>query len=99
MQERLVLPPEIVNVEGWVIFLGGPIQGAPIWQPEAADKIHKLNSEICVASTRQDYGEGEFVYEKQVDWETHFLRRAAGHGAVMFWLAKQTQETEPPHTS
>ena len=34
-----------------------------------------------------------FVYEKQVDWETHFRRRAASLGAHLFWLAKQTEDT------
>ena len=92
--ERLVLqPPEIVDVEGRVVFLAGPIQGAPDWQAEAAGIIHKLDDTIVVASPRKDYAPGSFVYEKQVDWETHFLNRAAKNGAVMFWLAKMAEET------
>jgi hypothetical protein len=91
-QELYIQPPDITEVAGPVIFLAGPIQGAPLWQPEAAGMVYQ-DSDIVVASPRKDYPEGTFVYEKQVDWETHFLRRAAIYGAVMFWLARQTEET------
>lgn len=94
MPERLLLrPPEIVDADGPVVFLAGPIQGAPDWQTEAAFAIHNLDSSIVVASPRRDYPEGTFVYEKQVDWETHFLRQAGKMGVVGFWLAAQTVET------
>ncbi|MGH7234665.1 MAG: hypothetical protein ACREF7_04450 [Candidatus Saccharimonadales bacterium] len=91
-QELYIQPAEIVEVDGPVIFLAGPIQGAPLWQPEAAALIH-AQTEIIVASPQKDYPEGTFVYENQVDWETHFLRRAAKCGVIMFWLAAQTEET------
>lgn len=94
MAERLLLqPPEIVETDGPVIFLAGPIQGAPDWQSEAASAIHDIDPSIVVASPRRDYPEGTFVYEKQVDWETHFLRAAGRIGVVGFWLATQTVET------
>ncbi len=94
MSERLVLtPPEIVDVDENVIFVAGPIQGAPDWQSEAIKIIHGIDSSIIVASPRKDYEPGTFVYEKQVDWETHFLRQAGKSGVVAFWLATQTIET------
>src|SRR5690349_2330032 len=93
MTERLILqPPEVVNTEGPVIFLAGPIQGAPDWQTEAATIIHDMDSSIVIASPRRDYPEGTFVYEKQVDWETNFLRTAGRIGVVSFWLAAQVEE-------
>lgn len=94
MAERLLLQPsEIVETDGPVIFLGGPIQGAPDWQAEAASTIHNLDPSIVIASPRRDYPEGTFEYEKQVDWETHFLREAGRTGVVAFWLAAQIEET------
>lgn len=94
MAERLLLqPPEIVETNGPVAFLAGPIQGAPDWQSEATARIHELDPSIVVASPRKDYPEGTFVYEKQVDWETHFLRVAGKLGVIAFWLARQTIET------
>jgi len=94
MTERILLqPPEIVETHGPVIFLAGPIQGAPDWQTEAATTIHKIDPTVVIASPRRDYPEGTFVYEKQVDWETHFLRRTGRIGVIGFWLAAQTEET------
>jgi hypothetical protein len=52
-----------------------------------------LDPAIVVASPRRDYPEGTFEYEKQVDWETHFLRRAGKLGVIGFWLAAQVTET------
>lgn len=92
-KRRLIQPPEIVDNEGPVIFLAGPIQGAPLWQTEAASMIHDIDSTITVASPRKEYEEGSFVYERQVDWETHFLRKAGRNGVVAFWLAAQVEET------
>ena len=92
-RRHFLQPPEIVATEGPVIFLAGPIQGGPDWQSEAATIIHDIDPEITVASPRKNYPEGEFVYERQVDWETHFLRTAGRTGVIAFWLAAQIEET------
>lgn len=96
MTERIFLqPPEITETSAPVIFLAGPVQGAPDWQPEAANIIHDLDSKLIVASPRRDYEAAgiPFQYEKQVDWETHFLRTAGRAGVIAFWLATQVEET------
>jgi hypothetical protein len=94
MNERILLqPPEIVKTTNPVIFLAGPIQGAPGWQSEAISFIHDLDPSLVVASPKRDYLEGTFLYERQVDWETHFLRTAGRTGVVAFWLAAQIKET------
>lgn len=94
MSERILLqPPEIIKTDKPVIFLAGPIQGAPDWQSEAANLIHDIDPTLIVASPRKDYPEGTFVYERQVDWETHFLRTAGRTGVVAFWLVAQVEET------
>ena len=92
MSEYYIQPPELVEVVGPVIFLNGPIQGAPMWQPEAA-KLILARQQIAIASPRKDYSNETFVYEKQVDWETHFRQRAAKLGVHLFWLAKQVEDT------
>jgi hypothetical protein len=95
MGKHFIQPPEIANVnaDSNVVFLAGPIQGASRWQYKAASIILDLDKNIVVASPRKDYAKGEFVYEDQVDWETHFLNRAAKLGAVVFWLALQEKPT------
>jgi hypothetical protein len=46
---------------------------------------------LHLACPRRTYLPGEFVYEAQVDWETHYLRRAAQDGAILFWLAREAE--------
>jgi hypothetical protein len=94
MPEKLVVkPPAIYKETGKVLFLGGPIQGAPDWQADAIKIIHSQDSGLIIASPRKNYPEGTFIYENQVDWESSYLKRAAKHGGIMFWLANQTEET------
>ena len=93
MSEIVLRPPDIIDVDSPVIFLAGPIQGAANWQSQAIEIIHNLDNGIVVASPRKDYAEGTFVYEKQVDWETHYLNTAAKLGAIVFWLASQATVT------
>ncbi|MCB1157133.1 MAG: hypothetical protein H7A25_14915 [Leptospiraceae bacterium] len=88
-KNNVIYPPNFIEIEGSVIFLAGPIQSATVWQEEAAQFLYKLKPEVYIANPRRDYPEGEFVYEKQVDWETHFLRRAEKKGVILFWLAKE----------
>jgi len=91
---RVLLPPQILAVEGKVLFLGGPIQGALPWQDDAINIIHSLDNSVIIANPRRKYLDGEFVFEDQVDWETHYLREAGYHGVIMFWLARQHEFIE-----
>ncbi len=82
----LLLPPEYKDIRGPLIFLAGPIQGALDWHECAIDCLHTLNSSINIASPRRTYLDEQFVYEAQVDWETHHLRKSS---LILFWLAKE----------
>lgn len=88
---EILLPPEIIEVEGKVIFLAGPIQGAPMWQDRAIRYIQEFDKIIHIASPRRDYIDTQFVYNAQVDWETYYLNRAARDGTILFWLAKEDE--------
>jgi hypothetical protein len=85
----LIVPPDYPEVAGPLVFLAGPIQGAPNWQAEAIRRLGGLDPAIHVANPRRDYLPGEFVYDQQVDWETHHLRRAGAAGVILFWLADE----------
>lgn len=91
MNSRLILPPNIVELKGPLIFLAGPIQGAANWQGEAVDILHRLEPKVFVASPRKDCLDDTFVYAAQVDWETRYLNQAARQGAILFWLARETE--------
>lgn len=90
MQKQIILPPERIDVQNTpVVFLAGPIQGAPEWQTQAIEILQRLAPELYIASPRKHYLDGEFVYADQVDWETYYLNQAAKNGVVLFWLAKE----------
>lgn len=94
MHNALYLPPTYIPEtaqDAPVIFLAGPIQGTTDWQSEATKLIHTSRPDIVVASPRRAYLPGEFDYVKQVNWETFHLRRAAKYGAILFWLARETE--------
>lgn len=83
----VLYPPTITPVEGPLVFLAGPIQGAPDWQADAIRWFAENAPTISVASPRRIDRTAAFDYAAQVDWETHHLRRAAERGVILFWLA------------
>jgi len=93
---KIIFPPKYEKVEGPLIFIAGPIQGAMNWQKLAIDIIRSMDSEINIACPRRALDrerDKKFVYEEQVDWETHYLKAAGANGAVMFWQAKEFKHT------
>ncbi len=92
MSERnIFVPPEYISSVQKVIFLAGPIQGAPDWQSDAIDILTTFKPDIYIASPRRKITEG-FNYNEQVDWETENLRKAGKNGVIMFWLAKEQDQ-------
>jgi hypothetical protein len=84
-----LVPPAVVAVEGPLLFLAGPIQGAPDWQARAIAWFLAHAPGVVIASPRRAYLPGEFDYQAQVDWETHYLRRAGQCGVILFWLESE----------
>lgn len=94
MTGQLILPPDYLDIEGPLVFLAGPIQGAPRWQDSAIRIIRLEDEGLHIANPRRGaFLDSDFVYNEQVDWETHYLRRAAEDGAILFWLAKEAEHS------
>ncbi|WMX14015.1 MULTISPECIES: nucleoside 2-deoxyribosyltransferase domain-containing protein [unclassified Aureispira] len=93
MHHNTIFPPHYPKIDTQVpvIFLAGPIQGAPAWHSEAIDYLQRQASNTFVASPKKAYLDKDFVYEQQVDWESYFLKRAATCGCILFWLAKEKE--------
>jgi hypothetical protein len=92
MKEGLIiLPPEYRETSTPIIFLAGPIQGAPDWQAEAMEIIHRINPCAVIASPRRIVKPVDFNFDVQVDWESHFLNEAGKKGVILFWLAKEKE--------
>lgn len=82
----VLLPPVVVPVDGPLVFLAGPINGAPDWQADAIRWFAEHAPALSVASPRRQNKDAAFDFAAQVDWETHYLRRAADRGVILFWL-------------
>lgn len=84
----IVRPPDHppLSLAEPVVFLAGPIQGAPNWQ-HAAERL--LGDRVHVANPRAEGFGQTHGFDAQVDWESHWLRRAAHRGCVLFWLAAE----------
>lgn len=87
----ILTAPDYQSIEGTLVFLAGPIQGAEDWQRTAIELISKQNPDINIASPRGDYSNRAFDYNTQVDWETHYLNQASKTGGILFWLAKEKE--------
>jgi hypothetical protein len=85
----IIIPPEYPGVNGPLVFLAGPIQGATDWQDDGISYFTAHAPGLSIASPRRSYLPGTFDYAAQVDWETHHLRRAAVKGVIVFWLAAE----------
>lgn len=74
-----------------LVFLAGPIQGAPDWQSEFAAHILERHEDVVVATPRVPDGidRDSFDFNEQVDWEDHHLLRAANLGGIAFYFAAQ----------
>ena len=87
----VILAPDYQKFENPLVFLAGPIPGAEDWQGKAISLILAGDPSLDIASPRGDYSQREFVYDEQVDWETHYLNEAAGTGGILFWLANEKE--------
>ncbi len=89
MLRQIVTPPESRALEGPLVFLGGPIEGAADWQSAAANRLALLAPSVHVANPRRELGPGEELSREQMDWESSYLTRAAADGVILFWLAAE----------
>lgn len=91
----LFTPPHDFDGDGPLIFLAGPIQGAPDWQTEAIRHLEKFAPGVAIASprrlttTRGDFDDA--MYHEQVTWEHRHLEMAAKDGVILFWLAAEAE--------
>jgi len=104
MTGKVLLPPHYETLESPLIFLGGPIKGAPYWHNEAIQIIQRNANEINVASPSRrvdkkylDANPTHFKHSsnqeewEQVDWESFYLNQASKNGTILFWLPLEEQ--------
>ena len=85
-------PPKVAHMgqRDKVIFLAGPIQGAPDWQAEAVHIFKNSSSKqeaLHICNPRRSELPENFDYQQQVAWEKAYLMRSAQLGTIAFWFA------------
>ncbi|MGV9002118.1 MAG: hypothetical protein ACOH18_04165 [Candidatus Saccharimonadaceae bacterium] len=102
MSERFFQSPDIIDIpdDMPLVFLEGPVQGAPDWQTPFANSLLEAVAGIAVASPRatsahqvaftsKDPETKIRASEKQVAYEFIARRRTLQYGAVVLWYAAQ----------
>ena len=79
---ELITPisPERDYANKKIVFLAGPIKGAPDWQAQAIKDLADLD--VYVANPRRE-NVVNFNLDLQVNWESRFLAAA---DVIMFWI-------------
>lgn len=98
MVKQILYPKDIIKPNYPVLFLAGPILGAPRWQAEAlqylADKDLPITAAVpirYVPEGLERFGYPNITSERQRNWERHYLDLAYGAGAVVFWMPGQIE--------
>ena len=94
---NLYTPPDYCNSTNSLIFLAGPIQGAPRWQNEVIKFF--ANYPINIASPRYIGKNEEMIgdwtpnitFQQQIDWELYHLNLAGEKGVILFWLSNESK--------
>ena len=98
----LIIPNvHVGNVYAPLIFLLGPIRGAPNWQDDAVEYILSRKPTLVVASPRRGTGDKIPKYNpingnnnhfpRQRAWERYYLEIARKKGCGMFWLPGESE--------
>lgn len=89
--------PEEIRFDAPVVFLAGPVQGAPDWQARFAQKILQAHSNVLVVSPRPKRKIGiNFDADQQVAWEFAHRSRARDFGVTAIWFAAQDFSIQYP---
>ena len=79
-----------------LIFLAGPIGGAPKWHDEAVEILNDLEPDILIASPRWEISDkikklvipdsSKESFPRARLFERYYLEKSQKNGAMMFWL-------------
>ena len=97
----IIIPKTYVeNIKVPLIFLAGPIIGAPNWQDEAIDILLSQAHELVIASPRRGirdkiatyviFGNQDY-FPRQRAWERYYFDIASKKGSILFWLPGEVE--------
>lgn len=88
MVGKIIQAPDFIEVDGPMIFLGGPIRGTYRWHDDAIAYIHQIDPEIHIATPCSYPFHGN--HGLQNDWVVRNQERAAEEGSLLFWMSRET---------
>lgn len=101
MTNKLIIPKTYIQkIDVPLIFLAGPIRGAPNWQDNAVTILLEKEKNLMIASPRRGIREAiaqyvvngdDAYFPRQRAWERHYLDLAAKTGAILFWLPGEVE--------
>lgn len=94
---KILRPPEYIDIlpTDIVIFLAGPIQGSSNWHDKIINKIKSIDIDknVIICSPKR-LNVDNFIYDEQVDWESHHLELSSKQGIIVFWLAEEKDKVD-----
>jgi hypothetical protein len=106
---KIIVPKTLVQIDpnyGPLFFLAGPVRGGDDWQRACCEEIRRHLPRFYAAVPYYHHAEEAYplmeqaepgqpnAFERQLDWECHYLERAARDGCVIFWLPEESR-TKP----
>lgn len=96
---------DLTGVDGPVFFLAGPVEGGGDWQKTCYEELCKLHPTFVAAipyygTDKQKFPllehayhdkTGDTTFLSQLDWERHYLKKAANDGCIIFWLPEESK--------
>src|SRR3989344_8374238 len=99
--QQVIIPNTYLSVINTpLIFLAGPIRGAPNWQDKAIELLFAQQPDLTVAFPRRGIRESiapyiakgdDHFFTRQRAWERLYLDLAAKTGAILFWLPRELE--------
>ncbi len=102
MKGKVIVPVNEVE-EDPVIFLAGPVVGAPFWHNEAIKVIRRMSKKPHIASPSRELNQrylNSNVHTiksckkepgswPEIDWQMRYLKKAFEGGCQLFWMPKE----------
>lgn len=103
---QILVPKHYVkteDLEGPLFFLAGPVRGGDDWQKVCAELIAQRLPKCSIAIPYYVGGEIHYplldvaatgdltFFERQLNWERHYIEQAAKIGCLIFWLPNESK--------
>lgn len=97
IKDKVVITPD-TNPSDYkdnkLLFLAGPIKGSLNWRKQLIYSLNKIDKDFIIANPQMLVDEKDFDLNAQIEWEQETMVDALEHGVLVFWLAKQEEETK-----